>query len=182
MKARHVILIVALASSASSIAAAASTLPRINPVTMLSTSILLLASSILVLSLYVLRVERAARRLGEALSLKARRRKSDRRRYLVFQVYSKAPLVFDDVRAIVLEAVSSLAGSLGLSTSEVKLLEYDPESQRGIIRFKSSERDLVMAALTFTRKYRDSPVAVYPVKTTGTLRKAREILNIMKRD
>ena len=101
-------------------------------------------------------------------------------RYLVFQIISSKELGEDEVKNIVLNSIKEFAGYLGLSTSSVKFMTYDPKVRRGILRFNSRELKLIITALTITRSCRGVKVTIYPIRTTGTYKKAREIMRYIR--
>lgn len=177
-----VLAAVSASTSAVIVALALSTVFRGYSILLYSISSLLTVTSTLLVLAYTMKAFEGLREFVKSLvksKVLVREYKKPRRRYLVFQVYSKSPLSKREVESLVLEGLNRFSGALGVAFAGLRVVDYSEGSGRGILRFYHTERDLVLAALTFVTKHKGEPVSIYPIRTTGTLRKAREILNTL---
>ncbi len=113
------------------------------------------------------RSERLARSLAR---LKAKPRK----RYIVFEVVSAERIAGDDVERAVSEAVRRLFGVVGEIDSWIRLVEYDEESRRGILRVRNTYKYHALAVLGTIRRIGGVRVMIVPLSTHGTIKSARK--------
>jgi len=108
--------------------------------------------------------------------------KPKRKRYIVFEVLYDGSLNFNDMNSLIMNSFKKLFGDYGISEFNIKLLQYDDKLKRGILRTNNVSKEAVIAGLSFIREINGKPISIYPIKTSGTLKKAREILNTLKTD
>ena len=98
----------------------------------------------------------------------------EKRRYIVFEVMgpkcSKKSL-----NKALWTAVFSGIGSFGAADSSFWLIDYDEALQKGILRAKNTKITEVKASIALLDKIDSNPAFIRFVKTTGTIKKAREI-------
>jgi len=118
---------------------------------------------------------------GEKVKLKEALRKP-RKRYIVFQVVSEKTLSRDEVKSIIDGLIKETFGLIGSGNINAKLISYDENNMKGILRCVHSYRDAVLFALAMASVKTKDKVNIIPLKTTGTLRKAREIVKTLSID
>ena len=99
-----------------------------------------------------------------------------RKRYLIFELLGYKSVDAKRIEREFKEKLSLLSGSIGVGLSGLKVVYYDARNGLGIIRFYHLYKKLVLLSLSLIRRIDGNDVVVIPIKTTGTLRKAREIL------
>ena len=139
------------------------------------------------------RLETAQLRLNRALaaalaSLEAeealdRVRRRRRRRYIVFHVVSeKEPPAAEEVEKAVLRSLERLAGQLTIALGNVQLVYYQPDTGAGIIACTHDTKYLVLAAMGLVRRVGGQRVVLVPVRTTGTIKRAKRALGLTLRE
>jgi ribonuclease P/MRP protein subunit POP5 len=111
-------------------------------------------------------------RIGEVQQKPAKIRK----RYIVFQVISKKSFDQRTVEDALRRAFRSLYGFKGLLQADPRLVYYDEKLNRGVIRIPHTYKYQTLAVLHTIREIDKDKVIILPVKTTGTIKKAREIV------
>jgi len=96
-----------------------------------------------------------------------------RHRYALFKVLSSSWLGEKDVREAIQRGVLELFGIYGLSTIEPKVVEYNEEQCRGIVRCNHHRLPLLRASLASIATLDDKPVSFLVVKVSGTLKALR---------
>ena len=144
---------------------------------------------IIILNYNVIRLYFMQRRLILAYSkLLERKRKINRilkkprRRYLIFRVISNKEVKEEALRSTILTKFREIIGDLGLSQANIKLILYDPKGGYGILRFNHTERDVVLLCLALIRSVNGVKVSIIPWRTTGTIKRAQEILKSLTLD
>lgn len=96
------------------------------------------------------------------------------RRYLSFVISGERNYSEGEVASAVQERVLSLFGAQGLSLVEPKIIMFDDEEQRGVLRCDRDHLAEMRAALTFVTQIGDSASAMFVEKASGTLRSLRK--------
>ena len=116
----------------------------------------------------------------EALDRVRRRR---RRRYIVFHVVTDGePPEPGDVEKAVLKSLERLAGQLTVALGNVQLVYYQPDTGAGIIACTHDTKYLVLAAMGLVRRIGGRRAVLVPVRTTGTIKRARRALGLTLRE
>ncbi len=97
-----------------------------------------------------------------------------RRRYLVFEVGTASDVSEEEVRAAIEESFRRLFGEAGAADAGVKLIMYDRVRRRGVVRVRSNGLQRLLAALGTVRRIGQADVVIVPLRTAGTIRKARK--------
>lgn len=95
-----------------------------------------------------------------------------RRRYIVFEVLTAAELKEDSVRRALESKFQEIFGSESLVLSSFKVIHYDSRLHRGIVRVKSKYTDHAMAVMGLVREIDGVGLLMYPIATSGTVRRA----------
>jgi len=103
-------------------------------------------------------------------------KKRVRKRYVVFEVVTSSEVSEEDVRAAIEDSFKRLFGEVGYAGAEPKLIFYDKVARRGIVRVRSTGLQNLMAALSVIRKVGSAEAMVVPLRTSGTIRKARKYI------
>ncbi|HID15428.1 MAG TPA: hypothetical protein EYP16_01305 [Candidatus Atribacteria bacterium] len=109
--------------------------------------------------------------------------KVHRNRYLIFEIHSPKPLNINKQKLLkhIFDANLRLFGEVGSSSIFINLIEYNENLQRGIIKCNHKSVLKLRAALASISELEGMPILIHIVKITGTIRKAREILNSLPR-
>ena len=99
-----------------------------------------------------------------------------RRRYLIFRVVAEKEVDRESLRKALLTRFRDIIGDLGLSQVNIKLILYEPKSGYGVLRYNHLHRDLVLLCLALIRNINGTRVSLIPYRTTGTIKRAQEIL------
>ena len=116
------------------------------------------------------------RDIEEALS----KVKKVRRRYIVFSIISEHDFDRKEIEKAIRRKLAILYGIVSLAKADPQLVFYDPKMKRGIIRTSHIMKDYVVAALSITRNIGDKQLLIIPIKTTGTIKKAKKIMYTIK--
>lgn len=111
-------------------------------------------------------------RRGDALE----KNKRIRRRYIVFAIVSEKTIDRKSLENAIRSTVSRYFGEASLIKADPQLIYYEPSIGRGIIRTSHMEADKVVAALGAINRINGSGALIIPLKTTGTLKRAKKIL------
>lgn len=103
-------------------------------------------------------------------------RKPRRKRYIVFEVISNETITASELNHTLGEEAEKLLGILGLSDITLKLIDFDEKLKRGIIRTDNYSKYIVLALLGLIRNIGNKKVLLIPLKTTGTIKKARQLI------
>lgn len=104
-----------------------------------------------------------------------------RRRYIVFQVTGGKVLEFEEVASGILSEFLRIFGELGVSVMELKVIEYDKSSGFGVLRCSHRTVSAVQAGVSLISSISGAPVLVDVKRVTGSLRKARRIVEELKK-
>uniref|UniRef100_A0A7J3ZN55 Ribonuclease P protein component 2 n=1 Tax=Fervidicoccus fontis TaxID=683846 RepID=A0A7J3ZN55_9CREN len=100
-----------------------------------------------------------------------------RKRYIVFRVISEAPIKTEDLERAIEETLTTLFGKPSIGDSRFSLVYHSDESGYGIIRVSSDWKNRAILALSLVREVNRSKTFIVPIRTTGTIRKARETIS-----
>lgn len=101
-----------------------------------------------------------------------------KKRYIVFEILSSKKFSFPEIKE---EAESTLLlffGQWGLAKSSPLIIKekFNPEKQRFVIKINHKFIDELKAALTLSKKIKNTPVIIKSIITSGTLKKASSYL------
>ena len=138
----------------------------------------------MLLTLIIYKLKKKIEILGKMLIRGVRRsyikaleaRKPRRKRYIVFEVISNEIITSSELNHALKEEAEKLLGILGLSDITLKLIDFDEKFKRGIIRTDNHSKYVVLALLGLIRNINDKKVLLIPLKTTGTIKKARQLI------
>ena len=116
-----------------------------------------------------------AARLRELARIRRELASRPRRRYIVFSVVSEREVGQRILSQELTRAARSLLGSSFIADSGFSLVYFNPATQRGVIRVRSRYKHAAIAVLSVVRSIGGRPAVLLPVRTSGTLRKAREV-------
>ncbi len=109
-------------------------------------------------------------------SLSKKAKKKPRKRYIVFRLLSQEPIGHGDVENAIKTAISRLYGDYGLSLSRMYLAIYEPSTGYGVLRVSHLWKDKVIIALSYVRNIEDKPVLIIPIRISGSIKRAREVI------
>jgi len=105
-------------------------------------------------------------------------RRKRRRRYIAFIVVveSGKPPEPQAIEKAILDAVKRVGGEIAAADARPRLVYYDPLRGLGIISASHTTKYIVLAALGVVRRVNGKRVLIIPVRTTGTIKRAKKAL------
>ena len=106
--------------------------------------------------------------------------KYKRQRYLLFYyILEKEKIEFNEKILINLiwRSISRYFGIKETSNTGLWIVELNPMEHWGILRFVHTSKENVISSLGMIRFLKDSRFSIYPVKTSGTIKKIKKFLN-----
>ncbi|MEB3860278.1 MAG: hypothetical protein LRS43_03615 [Desulfurococcales archaeon] len=110
-----------------------------------------------------------------AARLARKRLARKRRRYIVFEAAGDHASM-EGIDREIRSQIRRLLGIKGLSDMGYKLVYFDSKTGRGIIRVYSEYKLHLLGVLGLIRRIGDGSVRLYPIATTGSLKKASSYL------
>ena len=106
----------------------------------------------------------------------------ENRRYIVFQVHAAASggrpkFSRSEVNNAAWRAVLDLIGKKGAGDADFALIEFNEQTQKGILRTNAPFTDKVIAALVLLTDVNLNPAFVHCLKTTGTIKQAEKLIS-----
>mgnify|MGYP001369156328 CR=1 FL=1 len=101
----------------------------------------------------------------------------DNYRYLVVRLISQSQLSKEDLDKIVQKELVPIIGQIHYSKVMPKVAFFDRFGQSGIIRCLNGGSGLLRSGLSMMTSYNSEKVHVMPIFTSGTIRKAKEVMN-----
>lgn len=101
-----------------------------------------------------------------------------KKRYIVFEILSSKKFSFLEIKEEVESMLLLFFGQWGLAKSSPLIIKekFNAESQRFVIKINHKFIDELKAALTLSKKIKNTPVIIKSVITSGTLKKASSYL------
>ncbi|MEK6968862.1 MAG: Rpp14/Pop5 family protein [Nanoarchaeota archaeon] len=101
-----------------------------------------------------------------------------KKRYIVFEILSSKKFSFPEIKEEVEATLLLFFGQWGLAKSSPLIIKekFNPEKQRFVIKINHKFIDELKAALTLSKKIKNTPVIIKSVITSGTLKKASSYL------
>ena len=99
-----------------------------------------------------------------------------RRRYLALQVNSEADLTKTDLSWAISDKIHLLYGVKGAAETDYRMIEFDQQQGRGIIRCSHDKLTETRAALAHITAINGAPVSVQVVTVSGTIKSLRNRL------
>jgi len=105
-------------------------------------------------------------------------RRKRRRRYIAFIVVveSGKPPEPQEIEKAILDAVKKVGGEIMVADARPRLVYYDPLRGLGVISASHTTKYIVLAALGIVRRVGRRKVLVIPIRTTGTIKRAKKAL------
>ena len=105
-----------------------------------------------------------------------------RKRYIVFAVISQTRYSKKDLSEAIRTTFKHLFGEAILVKADPYIVYYDPGVMRGVIRVSHIYKNHVLAVLSLIPRITGLDALIIPLKTTGTIKKARKILYKHRRE
>jgi len=105
-------------------------------------------------------------------------RRKRRRRYIAFIVVveSGKPPEPQAIEKAILNAVKKIGGEIAAADARPRLVYYDPIRGLGIVSASHTTKYIVLAALGIVRRVDGKKVLIIPIRTTGTIKRAKKAL------
>ncbi len=111
----------------------------------------------------------------------ARLSQRPRRRYIVFEVMSEGDLDEPDLARAIASTARRVLGEAGYVESGIRLILYNKSSSRGILRVNHTYKYRVLGVLGLVRKVKGYRVVIIPLGVTGSVKRARRLLEGKRR-
>ena len=97
------------------------------------------------------------------------------KRYIIFEVISEQPVIYNEIVTTVWNSLLSLLGELGSSNAKIWFINniYDDKSQRGIIKCAHDSVEHVRCALSLIQIIGETRSVIKIIGVTGTIKSAR---------
>jgi ribonuclease P/MRP protein subunit POP5 len=103
--------------------------------------------------------------------------RSTGRRYLAITLDGEGTYHEEEVSAMLSDAVRDLFGYFGLTTLEPRLIEFDEESQKGIVRCSRSHARKMRAAMALITETSNEDAAVRVTTASGTIKSLKAAIS-----
>jgi ribonuclease P/MRP protein subunit POP5 len=103
--------------------------------------------------------------------------KKPRKRYLVFEIASSKQIDAGLLENAIREKYKELFGTTNLADSYLKLIYFNNVTNRGIIRIKHIYIDYLISSLALLRKIDNNDILIIPIRTSGTINRAKKLLS-----
>lgn len=101
------------------------------------------------------------------------------KRYIIFNVITESSdLESSQIEEAIRVSVKELLGKVWLDISNPRVIFFLPDRKEGIISTNRGGYKVVIASLPLTKKVSGTKVLLVPVKTTGSLKKAKEMIGL----
>jgi len=100
----------------------------------------------------------------------------ERNRYLTFEVISDVALERKQIVDAVWSSLLRLHGELGASRTSLWVMDWSVGKKRGILKVNHRSVETLKSSIITVKGINGKPAAINVLRTTGTLRKARELL------
>ena len=97
-----------------------------------------------------------------------------KKRYLVFEIIAKKEFTVSEIDGTIKEAIKSFIGELGLAKTAPLFIKL--KNQTFIIKVNHKYVDQVKASLALIKTIKNSSIVFKSLTTTGTIKKANEVL------
>jgi len=114
------------------------------------------------------------RALKALLATKTPSIKKPRKRYVVFSLICEGDVSRNSLEKAVMEKIAEYYGQSLLHKASPYIVFFDEKTRRGVIRVTHLYVNHVIAAIGFIKNIGGKKCIVIPIRTTGTLKKARE--------
>lgn len=97
------------------------------------------------------------------------------KRYIVFEVISENPVMYNDIISSVWNSMLGFLGELGSSEARIWFVTglYDDKTQRGVIRCRHDSVEKVRAVLSLVQIIGESRSILKIIGVTGTIKAAK---------
>ncbi len=105
-----------------------------------------------------------------------------RKRYLVFAILTEQRIDKKSLEEAIRTHWVRFFGEKSLIKTDPQLIYYDPSVKRGVIRVAHLYKDELIALMSTIKKIGEADCLLVPLKTTGTIKKARKLLYSLRKD
>lgn len=96
--------------------------------------------------------------------------KTEKPRYIKFEIISEKPVKFRDLRTTVLKTALEFLGEDQYRNAKILILEEHLKNKKGVIKTTHRYVDKVKVVLALIKKIKDINVIIRSLKVSGTLR------------
>ncbi len=99
----------------------------------------------------------------------------DRRRYIVFELISKNPVKYEDMKNAVWNSIMNFLGENDTSRTNIHIIKnlWNQKQQTGFIRCSNKYVDHIKVALSMIHQIGDEKVIFYTKRVFGTIKSAK---------
>lgn len=98
----------------------------------------------------------------------------ENKRYLAFKIDSKTNLDnYNAIKTTIKDALKDYFGELGLANAGLMFINYDAETNTGIVKVNHKYQDHLKASFALIKKINKEDVIVRSIKSSGILKKLK---------
>ena len=101
----------------------------------------------------------------------------EKRRYVVFKIISSQKFSKKQVEKELTKVIFNTIGLFGAVDSGYWLVKFYENKQTGVLRVTNNYKEKVLASLVFFTEINGTKITLKLIKTTGSIKKANEIIS-----
>ena len=108
--------------------------------------------------------------------------KSERNRYILFQIIKQNDLIIEpkDILNSIWKSIWKFFGMKEANKVGLWLINYDTENDLGLIRCSHYTKELIISALALVNKISGRKVIFSPIRTSGTIKSIKRFQSSLK--
>ncbi|MCC7552740.1 Rpp14/Pop5 family protein [Candidatus Micrarchaeota archaeon] len=102
-----------------------------------------------------------------------------KKRYIAFELIGKDANNINEteIKYAFYKILNQLYGEIGFADLGFRLIEFKPETKKGIVRFRRQKLNKGIACFAFIKNIEKYETRLKPLSTSGSLKKLRERIN-----
>jgi len=100
----------------------------------------------------------------------------EKKRYVIFEIISEKRVKEDAVKKAFFREIKSFIGINGMADAAPTVVYFDEKSKKGVLKVDNRALKQVEQALSLIREISFNKCFVHIIKTTGTVKKAKELV------
>lgn len=103
----------------------------------------------------------------------------EKERYILFYLITENNKKFSqkEILNAILHSTISLLGEVKIADASLYLIEWNESINFGILKTTNKFKDEIIFAISIISKINDCPVSFNPIKTFGTIKRAKKFIN-----
>lgn len=97
-----------------------------------------------------------------------------KKRYVAFKVIGDTAVMNNEIKSSFYDILNQLYGEIGFADMGFRLIEFNTETKKGIVRFRKEEINKGIASFAFIKNIKNYNTRLSPLNTSGSLKKLRK--------